>query len=280
MTNESEQTGGRRRGRGAAFAILMYHDIVAPGDGAGGDPVYDVPIEAFSEQMAYLRDAGHPVLSLRDLLRRLAADEPPGAGGVVLTFDDGRRSNFDRALPVLRHHGFPAEFFLTVSKINSPGFMSWEQARQLRAAGVTVGSHLVHHVYLEDLAPDVAATEIRDSKRTLEDRLGTQVDFLAPPGGRIDANSVGLARQAGYRGICNSRIGLCRPGADPFDLARVPVDRATTLERFAAVVEQRARVFRALRARAGLLRLAKRVLGNRRYDRWRERMLTGNDADS
>jgi len=260
-----------------SLAILMYHDIVETLE-QGRDPAYDVLLRDFEEQMAYLDGAGFKVLSLRELAERRCTDPAPDRA-VIVTFDDGRVSNFERALPALRRHGFPAEFFLTVGRIGKPGFVGWGQAAELMEAGMGVGSHAVRHVYLDDLPSQDARAELEDSKAELERRLGAPVGFFAPPGGRITPELTAFARRIGYRGICTSRVGVNRFGGDLFRLRRIAVVRDMSLERFKSIVHRRPGVIGRYRAAAGLRNAAKKLLGNRRYDWLREKILTRRHAD-
>ena len=92
--------------------VVTFHDI---GD---HDSVLAFPVHAFREFVETLARQRAPVVSFD----RLAQLEH----GVTLTFDDGMRSVFDHALPVLRDHGFPAHLFLATGAVG-PG-RRWEFA--------------------------------------------------------------------------------------------------------------------------------------------------------
>lgn len=65
-------------------------------------------------------------LALGDLVDRLLAGRDLPEGGVVLTFDDGFRDNYELAYPVLRRSGFPATIFLAAECVDS-GSLPWPQ---------------------------------------------------------------------------------------------------------------------------------------------------------
>ena len=279
MSGAPTAPGHRRRGRAGSFVILMYHRIVEESDLGGVDrDRYDVSLGSLEKQIAYLDDAGFRVLGLDDFERHRESKTPLGDKGVIITFDDGRSSDVEHALPVLTRRGFRAEFFLTTSLIGRPGYLAWRDARRLVEAGMGIGSHARRHVYLSDLSPESAATELAESKESLEDHLDTEVAFLAPPGGRINGSVTALARSTGYRGICTSRLGVNDVRSDPYDLCRIPVVGATTMSTFRSIVHQDRTVLRRYRTSAWCRDVLKATLGNRMYDRLRGAALARKNA--
>jgi len=89
-------------------AILMYHGL------SGNPETQDwtqVRIDDFKTQMRYLRDHCRPV-SLGHLAAFLeTGDIAPHS--VAVTFDDGYKSNYDSAYPILKELGIPATIFVT-----------------------------------------------------------------------------------------------------------------------------------------------------------------------
>ncbi len=87
--------------------ILMYHHLADEGD--GGDTI---SVSRFEEHMRALSDNGYTALTLEDLHKfvRQGKDLPEKA--VLISFDDGYRSNLELASPILEKYDFPATVFL------------------------------------------------------------------------------------------------------------------------------------------------------------------------
>jgi peptidoglycan/xylan/chitin deacetylase (PgdA/CDA1 family) len=106
-------------------------------------------------------------------------------------------------------------------------FMTWDDARALVAAGMSVGSHARSHRMLAALPADEQRAELAGSKAALERALGRDVAAVAYPygwAGAFDAGTVRLARAVGYRLGFASVEGVNRPGAsDPLALRRLGV---------------------------------------------------------
>jgi biofilm PGA synthesis lipoprotein PgaB len=88
------------------MAILGYHKAGRPPDGSSS--WFYVDEEVFAEQLRYLRREGWQPLDAATVVAGLERPElvPPKA--VVITFDDGYRSNLTVAAPILLEAGFPA----------------------------------------------------------------------------------------------------------------------------------------------------------------------------
>ncbi|HZN03136.1 MAG TPA: polysaccharide deacetylase family protein [Candidatus Polarisedimenticolia bacterium] len=85
--------------------------------------------------------------------------------------------------------------------------MSWDMLREMRAAGITIGSHTMSHALLDLEGRRTVRDELADSRRTLEAHLGARIDHFAYPDGRFDAATIEeVAREYRYAyTICGHR---------------------------------------------------------------------------
>jgi peptidoglycan/xylan/chitin deacetylase (PgdA/CDA1 family) len=68
--------------------------------------------------------------------------------------------------------------------------MTWEMLREMRTAGLTIGSHTMSHALLDLEGRRTVRDELATSRRTLEEHLGARVDHFAYPDGRFDAGTI------------------------------------------------------------------------------------------
>jgi peptidoglycan/xylan/chitin deacetylase (PgdA/CDA1 family) len=83
--------------------------------------------------------------------------------------------------------------------------VSWEMLTAMRDAGMTIGSHSKTHAFLTNESHERVQDEVRDSRATLQQKLGVDASCFAYPGGDFNARVVEAVQAAGYRlafGIC------------------------------------------------------------------------------
>ena len=92
----------------AQTIILCYHRLVDKIH----TPWTEITPAAFEAQMKELKDHGITVISLQDLLawKRGEKNIPPRCA--VITFDDGWKSQYEVAWPILKKYGYPFTMFL------------------------------------------------------------------------------------------------------------------------------------------------------------------------
>lgn len=164
---------GRRKAGLAPVAVLTYHHIADPQADSPLDPmVADATDVQFDRQMALLRAHCSPI-SMDDFCRALrGAPLPPNP--VMVTFDDGYRSNHDVALPILRRYDIPAVFFVATEYISSRRLYWWESLAMMvtRAPRRLVDIHYPLATTI-DLDAPTARTRLG---RMIKDTRGLNVD--------------------------------------------------------------------------------------------------------
>jgi peptidoglycan/xylan/chitin deacetylase (PgdA/CDA1 family) len=218
------------------IVVLCYHSVHPTNAFASATP------RQFDEQVRWIRDHCE-VVPLPDALDRARRPRSGSSIPVVsVTFDDGYEDNVVHALPVLVRYGITASFFVTTGFVDrdpavmdhmrrmrgmvvSP--MTWKQLSEMREAGMGIGSHTATHPNLAELADDALLVELRDSRRTLEDRLGAQVDSVAYPygipGRHVTARTVEMARRCGYRTGMSILYRDVRQHDEPLNIPRIAV---------------------------------------------------------
>jgi peptidoglycan/xylan/chitin deacetylase (PgdA/CDA1 family) len=263
--------------------ILLYHDCCPAQDASAGGGL-NVAQDDFRRQMEYLHHNGYVCVSLARLLaerayvkgekradgRPLKPEEVTGdtRKKVVLTFDDGYKSQFDFVLPILKEMGFSATFFISVNEIGKAGRMDWTMLYELAKGGMDIGSHGMSHVFLTGQSNYAVLSELLASKQVLEKYTRRRVDFLAIPHGFYNKQILSIARDVGFKAACVLDTGYNNFFDDSmFLLRRFPVRKGYGLNAFKSIVGGRPslRVQAAEKARSSL----RRALGYQVYGRFR-----------
>ncbi|MCX6811392.1 MAG: polysaccharide deacetylase family protein, partial [Candidatus Berkelbacteria bacterium] len=185
----------------------------------------------FKEEIKYLSDAGYKTVTLSELFN----DVPDKR--VVLTFDDGYKDVVINALPALKEHGFRGVAFIIVDNVGKPGHVTWDDIKKLKDEGWEIGSHSLTHPDLEVSSKEVAQKQIIDSKKILEDKLKTTIDFFCYPAGKYTETTISLLKSAGYVGAVTTSSGTKNYKTKIFELKRLRIVNTESLTSFKSKVK-------------------------------------------
>ena len=208
--------------------ILTYHYFGYEND-QGKDKrlsLLFVTPEHFEKQMRYLKDKHYNVISLDELVEGMKKGKEFPHNTVVITIDDGHRSIYTYAYPVLKKNGFPATVFLITNRIGTnPDYLNWDQVNEMFKHGISFGGHTKNHIFLPLIKEkDVLWDEITGSKEAIEKHIGAPVDYFAYPSGGFTPEVEMLTKKAGYKGACTTNRGYdVLNKADFYQLGRVSV---------------------------------------------------------
>jgi peptidoglycan/xylan/chitin deacetylase (PgdA/CDA1 family) len=102
---------------------------------------------------------------------------------VMLNFDDGYKSHFLYAKPILDKYGFKASFFIVCGKMETqPKWMSWQDIMALKDDGMDIESHTMTHAHLDSVSAQQLDYEIGYAKQCLADHGFDTTIFAYPKG--------------------------------------------------------------------------------------------------
>ena len=251
-------------------AIFVFHDVVPEARLHDVPPSHRPYTLAPDEFRAFALAA---CMSGRVAIPAAQLSDEIGSLFFSFTFDDGHLSNFTETFPVLKELGLRATFFVVPTLVDTPGHVRWSQLREMVAAGMEVGSHSLTHGFVDELDARGLEREFGESKTIIEDRLGAAVRSASLPYGWKPSALEPVLRALGYRVFCTSRTGWWHPGDRLLAVPRIRVQRAMTVERFAAIVNAEKRALWALQTIEGAKGAVKACLGRRTWARLRAPLL-------
>ena len=209
-----------------AAVVLQYHHV-----GTDTPPSTSTAPDRFAMHLDYLEQSGFEVVRLEDLVKAHAAGGPLPDRAAAITFDDGYRSIYEAAWPLLKRRGWPFTVFVNSAPHDrgSPLFMSWDQLRELSEGGATIANHTVSHPHLLERLPgqDEAAwrrwvmSEITDAQARIRQEIGAAPKLFAWPFGEFDAALVDVLGELGFTGF-GQQSGPLAVFSDPRALPRFP----------------------------------------------------------
>jgi peptidoglycan/xylan/chitin deacetylase (PgdA/CDA1 family) len=198
--------------------------------------------DAFEEQMAFLKKNGYRVIRLDDLFEFLKRKRPLPPKSVVITFDDGWRSMYDIAYPILKRYGYPATLFISTDLIQPTSTtLDWRRIREMAQNGIDVQCHGKTHRSLGKIENgetlqayfESVRTEMVESAKIIKRQLGTDVKYLAYPFGDTNSLLIAMLGKLGFQG----GLTVVRAGnpffADEFRVGRSMIYGTFDLKTFA-----------------------------------------------
>ena len=183
--------------------VLIYHHL-----DEGTPASTSLSPELFAEHLDFLVAHGYRALPLAALVDSLRVGGTIPDRTVAFTFDDGYRSVYTAAFPRLRELGWPFTVFVCsddVDHCRGP-VMTWDQLREMAAAGATVASHGKSHGHLQRRRAEESdrawreriRTELLAAQQRIEEEIGSTQALFAYPYGEFDDDLRELISDLGW----------------------------------------------------------------------------------
>ena len=193
---------------GARVAVLGYHDLSEN----ESETAMRMHTSKFRKQMAALRQLGITVISVEDFLAWKRGAKSIPEKSILLTFDDGWKSVYTDALPILKEFGYPFTLYLYKNYIDGgKKALTSSMISEILQQGGSLGSHSVSHPYPATIQAhrkkgehDCDAflrQEMGESKRVIESKFSTSSTTYAYPGGFVTEEMFPLADEFGYTSL-------------------------------------------------------------------------------
>lgn len=224
------------------ISVLTYHSFTK-----NESTDYQINIKEFEKQLDYLVTHNYSVISLTELTEGLRNGQLPPKP-VIITIDDGYKSTYTLAYPILKKYNFPATLFIYTDFIEKNiSSLTWEEIREMMQNNIEIGSHTLSHCnllrYKENEDYDKYFSRIKKeiflSKEILESKIGEKVQFFAYPYGVYSTAVQNIVIEAGYMGILNVNGMNNSINANLGNLNRQIIFGNISLESFVKILEQR-----------------------------------------
>ena len=233
---------------GGAVA-LMYHHLLPEnevGRLSGNNIV--TTVEAFTEQLDWLKSEGFTTLTPKELSACLCDGKPFPKKAVLITFDDGYLSNAVYAYPLLRERGMVATVFLVtgvsgqVGQTMDPALVQMMDADTIAATAdvftFAPHTHNLHKVVSRGCSALTAAStetvraDYCKSREVLCGISGADATVFSYPYGLYNDTVRTVLQSEGVRLAFRASEGVITRDCDRYALPRFPVDSTVSLSEF------------------------------------------------
>lgn len=202
-------------------AVLGYHDF------SSTRRVAEMVIRPskFREQMQAIKDLKLNVITLQDFILWKQGQKSIPDKSILITIDDGWKSVYEEAYPILKEFGYPFTICLYTNYIDRGGSsMSSEMIQEMMQNGCTISSHSVSHPMPsivrkhQRMGPvkyrQFVDKEIGDSKKILEDTFKQPIITYVYPGGLHTPEMFESAAEFGYKHLFTVKPGKVTRSSD------------------------------------------------------------------
>ena len=269
----ARQAASVKQATAFSIPILMYHEVAEPQQveqiSQKTQRSFILAVNQFEAQMQWLVDNGFSAISLSELLKIQSGARllRPAEKPVVITFDDGFAGNYFQALPILRRCNLTATIFIIVNRIGAPFYMTWPQLEKMADHGIEIQSHTMSHALLGQATMGQLIYELRESKRSVEKKLGTPVHFISMPHGSCHKDFAKVAKDCGYQGGCTSEIAYAGTESSAFALPRISVNSQYNLATFMNIAQSSPEFVNRHAAARKVKKIVKNIVGEKNYNR-------------
>jgi peptidoglycan/xylan/chitin deacetylase (PgdA/CDA1 family) len=219
----------------------MYHKVQVIPPEPGYLRNYVLPAQ-FDRQLTALAAWGYTTITMEQWVEIRARRQKSPKRPIAITFDDGYRSVYENAWPLLRSRSMAATVFLVASVIGKTNqwdanevqepLLNLAEISEMQRGGICFGSHTLSHRPLTELSRPELLDELTRSRKVIEALLGQPVNTLAYPYNKHNRQVRALARRAGYHAAVLGRGRINARWTNPQALMRIAIDFATTFEEF------------------------------------------------
>lgn len=206
---------------GAVF--LMYHRF-----GEGDYPATSVTLAQFDAHLELLTSGTYNVLPVSDIVAALRGGRPLPDRTIGITIDDAYLTVFEQAWPRLRKAGLPFTVFVatqTVDRGDAP-YMTWDQVRKMKAAGVTIGAHTDAHLHMPRTDTAIIERDLERAAARFRAELGEVPALFAYPYGEAGSAVRDIVIRHGFTAAFGQHSGVSYRSGDPYFLPRFPINEA------------------------------------------------------
>ena len=228
--------------RAEKIPVLLYHHLVKEEDLTPAQRQNDsvISVEQFSDQMKFLYDNKYYTANLYELELYISGKLILPERTVVITFDDGYRSNTRYAYPILKRYEFQATIFLITNLIgvkeNVIEHASWDD---LKKCGDVFNyhshSHNLHRLQRDGQSVFLTSSSAAIAEDLLISKALISSSYLAYPYGQFNRASKRGMTDAGYRMGFTTVEDYAKRRIDPLEIPRFTITKNYDLEAFEAI---------------------------------------------
>ncbi len=197
--------------------VFMYHKF-----GVSKYPSTSVTINQLESHIKELTKETYNILPLNFIVDTIINDGDLPKNTIGISIDDADKSFFEVGWPLFKKNDIPVTLFVTTGTIanNNKSYLNWNQIRELKKQGVTIGAHSHTHAHMPDLSIDEVVKEIELSNKIFLKELGEIPTLFAFPYGETSTEIVEIIKDYKFKVAFGQHSGVINETSNMYYLPR------------------------------------------------------------
>jgi poly-beta-1,6-N-acetyl-D-glucosamine N-deacetylase len=202
--------------------VLMYHRF-----GESDLPSTNIQLNQLEAHIAELNNGAFNVWPLDRIINSVKAKEPLPDRTIAITIDDAYASVYHQAWPRFKAANLPFTIFVSTDQVGrSANYLTWDQIREMQAAGVLIGHHGAAHDHMANATPTAISQDLFRANKAFQDELGEVPKIFAYPYGEASLVLRKQVKQAGFIAALGQHSGVVNTSDDILYLPRFALNEA------------------------------------------------------
>ncbi|MCF8363556.1 MAG: polysaccharide deacetylase family protein [Prolixibacteraceae bacterium] len=186
-------------------------------------PSTNITLPEFENHLKYLKQNNFNVVTLGEAVSIVKEEKQVDHKTVVLSVDDGYKTFYENAMPLLRKYGFTATLFINTNMVGNKDFMTWDEIREVENEGIEIGNHSHEHAYFVEQDIKEFEDDLKLSQRIFKEELGHVPGLYSYPYGEYTQDMIDLLHEYGLEAAAAQNSGVISEYSDLMALPRFPV---------------------------------------------------------
>ena len=212
--------------------VLMYHRF-----NENKYPSTNIKLADFVEQINLIKKNQFKFVNPNDFDNNLLNEK--NTKKILITVDDGFKSFYDHAWPILKKEKIPFIIFINTREVGTRGYMNWDQIKEIaKEQFVHIGNHGYSHEYLVDMKNDEIMNDINRATADYKNNIGYNSSFFSYPFGEYSNNLKTIVKNLGFKYAFGQHSGVVDETKDFYELPRFPInENYGKIERFETILK-------------------------------------------
>ena len=197
--------------------VFMYHKF-----GIDKYPTTSVTLDQFDSHLKEFSKEKYSLKSIEFIIDTIINDGELPKNTIGISIDDADKSFYEVGWPMFKENNIPVTLFVNTSTIhkNNKNYLNWDQIRELKAEGVSIGAHSHSHYHMSDLTIEEVRNEIEISNNIFLRELGEIPSLFAFPYGETNEEIINLLKEYKFKVAFGQHSGVINETSNFYYLPR------------------------------------------------------------